>query len=110
MSIIDAIWNAIIGFWDQLKSLTQKVFDSFKLMIQDFFLWIVDQLLELVTFILSAFDLTAITNSLPVLSSIPDEVLNMLGLIGFAQCMVIIGGALIIRLFLQLIPFVRLGS
>ena len=41
---------------------------------------------------------------------LPAEMLNVLGLLGLGYALGIVGTALLIRLGLQLIPFVRLGS
>lgn len=110
ISFLDAIGQAFHDFWVEVLGLTEKVFTSVWELIKDFFLWVLDQVLSLVTILLSAIDLSSITQYLPVFDQIPDEVLNVLGLLGFAQCMAILSGAIIIRIGLQLIPFVRLGS
>ena len=44
------------------------------------------------------------------INSLPPEILNMLGLCGISEAMGIVVTALLIRLGLQLIPLVRLGS
>jgi hypothetical protein len=105
-TIID-LWHE---FWDSLLLLVQKCFTTLLTMLKDVLLWVLDQLLSLVTTLLGAVDLTAITQNLAVFQQIPPELTNVLGLLGFAQCMVIIGTAIVIRIGLQLIPFVRLGS
>lgn len=109
MSIIDAISSALHDFATWWIGLIEKIFTSIYTMLKDVFLWIFDQILHLVAAVIGDIDLSAI-NDIPALSSIPDEVLNMLGLLGFAQDMVIIAAAIGIRIFLQLIPFTRLGS
>jgi hypothetical protein len=108
--MLQAIIDTITGFWDSLVDLVQKVFTSLLVMLKDVLLWVLDQLLSLATSLLGTVDLTPITQNLGVFQQIPPEVLNILGLCGFAQCMVIIGAAIAIRIVLQLIPFVRLGS
>jgi len=110
MKIIDTIiatWNS---FWVSILDLVQKVFSSLWLMLKDFFIFIIDQLLSLSETILGSVDLSDITQHFGIFQQIPESLLNILGLVGFAQCMVIIGAAIIVRILLQLIPFVRLGS
>lgn len=46
----------------------------------------------------------------PFISPLPPEVTQILSAIGFPEATAMIGIALFIRLLLQLIPFVRLGS
>lgn len=43
-------------------------------------------------------------------SGLPDEIVNVLRLLGIGTCVSIIASAIAIRLVLQLIPFTRLGS
>lgn len=110
MTIVETIVNTWNSFWVAIIALVEKIFTSVWIMLKDFFLWVFDQLMSLVVALLSDVDLSAITQNLIVFNQIPEDILNILGLLGFSQCMSIIGGALVARIFLQLIPFVRLGS
>jgi len=110
MTIIETIINTWNSFWVAILALVGKIFTSLFTMLKDVFLWVIDQLLSLSTMLLGGVDLSAITQNFSVFQEIPEDVLNILGLLGFAQCMVIIGAAILIRITLQLIPFVRLGS
>lgn len=47
---------------------------------------------------------------LQYLNMLPDEMLNVMALVGCNEASVIIVSAIIVRFTLQLIPFVRLGS
>lgn len=78
-------------------------------MVTDSFCWVFEQLLKVVTSALSYVDFTAIT-SYAAGNTVPAEIMNILGLLGIATCISIILVAIGIRLSLQLIPFVRLGS
>jgi hypothetical protein len=108
--MIQSIIDTFVSFWAALVGLVEKVFTSLLTMLKDVLLWVLDQLLSLVTTLLGAVDLSAISQDYGIFQQIPDSTLNMMGLCGFAQCMGIVGGAIIIRILLQLIPFVRLGS
>lgn len=96
----------------------QKIFDflyrlwlSFVDFVNDFFLFIVDALLGLAVAVIGG--LGAMFQALDVtqyITALPPEVLNIISLIGFGEAMGIIATAGAIRITLQLIPFVRLGS
>ncbi len=99
-----SVWNSFER-WG--KSLLLTVWD----MITDGFLAILDLLSELVTALMDgAGTMYSDMDMLPFLSFIPPDVSNVMGLIGLGQAMTIIITAIGIRLVLQLIPFVRLGS
>ncbi|PHR16509.1 MAG: hypothetical protein COA38_21795 [Fluviicola sp.] len=80
-------------------------------MLKDFFFFIIDtlmgwgiSLLDTITAPLSVFSPQQYINLIPA------DMLNVMGLIGLGDAMAIIVAALLIRLTMQLIPFVRLGS
>lgn len=110
MSIVETIVSTWNGFWVAIIALVEKIFTSLWTMLKDLFFWVLDQIMGLAVGLLGEVDLSAITQNFGVFNQIPEDILNILGLIGFAQCMIIIGGAIGIRMLLQLIPFVRLGS
>lgn len=72
--------------------------------------WVLEQGLQIAGGAVNAVDVSAFSSAGQWWTNLPAEILNMLGLVGFGQCMAIIGAAIVIRLGLQLIPFVRLGS
>jgi len=97
-------WNDFIDFMWQL---VLSVFD----MLKDFFIWVMEQLMDLVILALDGLD--ALVSGLGIasyFSIIPPETAYMLSQIGISQALGIIVTALTIRFILQLIPFVRLGS
>lgn len=77
--------------------------------IKDGFSWVFEQLLTLATTAISAIDVSAFSG-VSAWGSAPAEIMNILALLGLAQAITIITAAIGIRLALQLIPFVRLGS
>jgi hypothetical protein len=97
-------WNIGQNFlWSLILSVIE--------MAKDICIWVFDALMDVVVLAVDAigalsdvFDITQYTNSLP------SDVLNIMGLIGLGTCTQMIATAIAIRLLLQLIPFVRLGS
>ena len=97
-------WNlAIEFFYSCVLSLVE--------MIKDIFIWFFDSFMTIcVTVVdsfgsmMTVFDITKYFNDLPV------SVSNVMGLIGLGTCTQMIASAILIRILLQLIPFVRLGS
>lgn len=77
----------------------------------DFLLWILDMVmaigLTLLEGMTSVLQLTDITQYLTMM---PPEVLNIIQLIGLPTCISMIAVAGGVRIIMQLIPFVRLGS
>jgi len=106
---MQAIIDTIVAFGDWLLGLVKGIFESVWDFCQDGVCWVVDKLLSFVVSLLGGIDTSGIS-AVGSWSSLPAEILNILGLLGFGQCMGIIGAAILIRLGLQLIPFVRLGS
>lgn len=97
-------WDSFVDF---LWMLVLSIFDAIK----DVFLWFFDSIMNLVIFIidtlgdgLSSLDITQ------YLTALPDETRQILYLTGVSDAIVILTTALLIRLLLQLIPFVRFGS
>lgn len=77
---------------------------------RDVLAWCFEQVMEVVVSAVALVDVSAFSSASSFWTGLSSEILNMLGLIGFGQAMGIIGAAIVIRLGLQLIPFVRLGS
>lgn len=100
--MLTEIYRAIINF---LYRLTM----SFVEMLKDLFFWIfeaiTDVLLGVISSVFSLFSPIEIPRSF-----IPPNVSWVFSQIGLPNCLFIIVTALIIRMMLQLIPFVRLGS
>jgi len=104
------IWLFFASFFQYLLDVVKDVFVSAWLLLKDFFYWIFETVINLAVTAASALDTSAISGHLSAFGSIPAEVLNICGLLGMGTCMSIIAAAIVIRLVLQLIPFVRLGS
>jgi hypothetical protein len=104
-------------FWLQIKRALVWIGDLFTdafIAAWDFFMdgvcWIVDKLLDLAVSAVSGMSTGIFTDAAATFQMIPQELLQILGLLGVGQCIAIITAAITIRLGLQLIPFVRLGS
>lgn len=96
-----------------LAGLVASVFVAAWDMLTDIFVWLFDQLLGLVVSAVQSINLSGIPGAATITgywSQLPAEMLNMLGYLGFGPAFAIIAAALGVRLVLQLIPFVRLGS
>lgn len=94
-------------FNDLMIRLSLTLFD----MLSDLFIALFDLIMlvviPLITGLLDSLDFINLTGYIDLL---PAEAKNFMQLIGFGQAFSIIISALIIKLLLQLIPFVRLGS
>lgn len=106
---MDYIIETIVALAEWLWGLFKNVFESLWDIFVDAICYPVDKVLTFVTGLLNQIDVSAMQH-VGAWSALPSEMINILGLIGFGQCMAIIAAAIVIRLGLQLIPFVRLGS
>lgn len=106
---MDAIIATIVEFGAWLWGLVKNVFVALWDVCVDFICYILDKVLTFGIGLVGSLDVSAFQN-VGGFSSLPAEILNMLGLIGLGHCFAIIAAAITIRLGLQLIPFVRLGS
>lgn len=100
---------AAVAQWciDLVKQLAKDVYE----MLTDIPVWCFDQILGLVTGAVGELDLSGLdTYTAGAWTTLPGEVINALAYLGAAEVSVIILTAIGIRLVLQLIPFVRLGS
>jgi hypothetical protein len=93
---IGKLWAAIFAAgWDFL---------------QDGVSWVLEQGMKIALSAIQAFDVSAISTASGIWGSIPAGVLEVCGALGLGTAFAIILSAIGIRLLLQLIPFVRLGS
>lgn len=104
-------------FWGQIKRALVWIGDLFTdvfLAAWDFFMdgvcWVVDKLLGLAVDAVGSMSTGIFKDAAATFQLIPPEVLQTLSLLGVGQAIGIITVAISIRLVLQLIPFVRLGS
>lgn len=112
VSGIQKVVDKIDGFIDWLFELVPNVIKALVLMFKDLFLWALEQLLGLVKGIIdgiTGFD-AIIAQAGTIWGGVPPEVMTVIQAIGLGTALTIIAGAIMIRLALQLIPFVRLGS
>lgn len=103
-AFIQNMWNTIVDFFDQLY---ETAYDMLTDVLIRFFSMGMDLIITIVQGLDSLFQQIDVTN---LLSDLPPEVINMMGLIGLGKCLGLIGIAITIRITMQLIPFVRLGS
>lgn len=106
--VVDKI-DAVIDWFFEL---IPRLIDALVLMYKDMFLWCLEQLLSLAKGVLdgiTGFD-DIIAQAATIWAGVPPEVMTVVQAIGLGTALTIITGAIMIRLVLQLIPFVRLGS
>ena len=101
----------IAAIFSWIVEAVKSIFEGFLLLLKDFFLWIVDQIFTFTGTILytASWDFS-VFNPAAYIAGLPPEIMNMLALVRVPEALAIIISALIIRVTLQLIPFVRLGS
>jgi hypothetical protein len=97
--------------WNQFVDYLYQIFTSAVDFLKDFLWWVIDNLFGAVMFVIDTLStpFTAL-NPLQYLTAIPPETLYYMNICGFNESIVMIITALLIRMTLQLIPFVRLGS
>ena len=84
-----------VALWDLLK---------------DGISWALEQVLKVATSAISGIDVSALSGFASSAGTLPASIMNILSLLHVGQAIGIITAAILIRLVLQLIPFVRLGS
>jgi len=104
--LIDSI--TALGTW--LLNIVIELVRSLLVMSKDLFFWALEQVSDLALSAANQFDFSALDQYTQSWSHLPAEILNVMGLMRIGECMTIIVTALGIRLLMQLIPFVRLGS
>lgn len=106
---MDAIIATLVAFGAWVWGLVKNVFLALWDMLVDGISYVADKVLSFGVSMLGGVDVSGV-QAVGAWGTLPAEILNVLGLLGFGTCMGIIAAALAIRLGLQLIPFVRLGS
>jgi hypothetical protein len=105
--IRDFFFDIFKAFTDFFKAMLLTVFDILK----DVLFFAFDVFMGLAVGLLSVFSNIFNPSMFSNLfQNFPPETLNILGLLGFAECIGLIITSLGIRITLQLIPFTRLGS
>lgn len=105
----DLLWAIYEAIEFALKVVVQVFTDLWELA-TDVPVFVFAQVLGIAGSAIDALDLTGLTGYASRWGSLPGELLNVLGLIGLAEALGIIAAAALIRLTMQVIPFVRLGS
>ena len=101
----------LVNLFNIVMSFIYSLFLSVPQIMKDFFFWIVDQLMGVMQWAANlVLSLFAPIDLSQYLTSIPPNVSWVFMQLGLPNCLLIIGSAIVIRLTLQLIPFVRLGS
>ena len=93
-----------------IASMVTQVFVDLWEFATDLPVWIFEALLDIAGGAIEALDLSGLTQYTSAWGGLPAEMLNVLGLIGLGEALGIIAVAALIRLTMQVIPFVRLGS
>lgn len=102
-----AVFSMALGWvWEAFRS----IFLAAWAFIKDMFTWVFEQILDLVLLVVIAVDTSGISDHLLWFQQIPEGVATVMAASGVASALAIIVSALGVRLVLQLIPFVRLGS
>lgn len=97
--------------WDSFERWGKSLLLTLLDLLKDAMYFLLEMLLEVVQAILNGMgSLFDAINFAQYISAIPPDVSNIMGLIGLGQAMTMIVAAISIRVVLQLIPFVRLGS
>lgn len=107
LSMLLAKVGAALGW---VGRLVVAVFVSVWDLLKDAFCWVFEQVLAVATAAVGAVDVSAVSAASGWWGMVPADVLNILGLIGLGQALGVVFAAILIRVTLQLIPFVRLGS
>lgn len=108
--LLAAIISKIYAFVAWIGKLFVALFVSFWDFFRDILVWPFEQILDIVVSAISSLDFGTLSDGASSWGSLPGEVINILGLLGVAPAAAIITTAITVRLVLQLIPFVRLGS
>lgn len=99
------------NFLDFLLGILKIMANTLLTMMKDVFLFAFEQIMILVTFILKgAGELFQGLNITQYISAIPPETAWVISQIGLGEALAMIVSAITIRIFLQLVPFTRLGS
>lgn len=98
--------SALLGWIGQLFI---AVFVALWDVVTDMFSWFFEQILKVVASAVQSIDFNGLATYAQN-ATLPAEIANILGLLGVGTAITIILTAIGIRLALQLIPFVRLGS
>jgi len=106
-SMLFAKIAAVVGW---VGRLFVAVFTALWDMGSDLLSWLFEQCLKIAIAAVQSVDVSALISYQGQWGALPADVLNVMSLLGVGTAVTIISSAIGIRLVLQLIPFVRLGS
>lgn len=104
------LFSKISAVTSWIGSLWVAIFVAAYDMARDAISWCFDQALQVATSAVSTIDVSGLNGYASQAGTLPADLLNVLALLGVGTAISIITVAIGIRLVLQLIPFVRLGS
>ncbi|MEQ6471192.1 DUF2523 family protein [Comamonas sp. wu1-DMT] len=115
VAYIKGIFESLKKFVDWLGKIFLEVFSALWDMITDAFVWLLEGVFKLAAGLLDGvadgFGFAELKNTfLNVWNQIPPEVISMMQVIGVPSAFSIVVLGILIRISMQLIPFVRLGS
>ncbi len=105
-AIVEFVYDSLTAFKYVIIAIFNTLTDAFKELLYDLMVSVIDFAIFLFNDLGEGLEV-GLTS---LFGSLPEDVKNVIRLIGLASCMGLIAVAIIIRFFLQLIPFVRLGS
>lgn len=109
-SWFQSIVNWFSASFAAIKQFILSCFNTMFDMFKDLLYWTVDVLMGFAAGIANTLGEGLDFNPAQYFSAIPSDVQNILGLIGLGEALAMITTSIVIRMLLQLIPFVRLGS
>lgn len=98
------------SFFNALITLVNYVFSSLWTMIKDVFYWLMDTVWGFAISLMDTVGQALTFNPATYISALPAETVNIMAAVGIGEATTIIVAAITVRLFLQMIPFTRLGS
>ena len=109
-ALFTALFAKIASVLAWFGALAVAAFTALYAMGKDVLSWLFEQVCKVAVSALSSLDLTALTQAAQSAGTLPGSILNILALLGVGTAITIITAAILIRIALQMIPFVRLGS
>lgn len=115
VAYVKGVFEAIKKAFDWLGKMFQEVFVALWDMVTDAFVWLLEGVFKLAAGLLDGiadgFGFTELKNTFSQLwNQIPPEVVSVMQAIGVPSALGIVVVGILIRMAMQLIPFVRLGS
>lgn len=111
LSVMYWLRDYLRAFVVWIYQMFQPFFDALFNFFMDIAAWVFESVLDLIIVIVNSFSFDfTVFNPANYITSLGPDVLNVLGILHVPQAVGLILSAIVIRLVLQLIPFVRLGS